>query len=280
MKSFELNSKILFKGKFSRRDFISSNVVAMLEGSDKKLKDEYIILSAHYDHLGIGPAINGDSIYNGVMDNAMGVAGLIEIAKYLSNSDTKLKRSVIFLFVTGEEKGTLGSRYYTDHPIKPLYKTVANINIDGLAFIDTFKKIVGIGSEYSTFSEFMKEVCDSMNLELSTIPAEFRQFASFNLSDQIAFAEVGIPAILTMDYPDYNNIENTDGINKLIDYSENIYHSPFDDLNQEINLDATFQHLEYIVKLTELLANSEKTIEWNKGVPFNSARLRIKAERR
>ena len=122
IKSFPLKTQIKFKGEFFQRDFISHNIVGMLEGSDAKLKDEFIIVSAHYDHLGIGPAINGDSIYNGVFDNAAGVAALLETARMFWEKTYVNKRSIIFLLTTAEEKGLLGSYFYTLNPLAPLYK--------------------------------------------------------------------------------------------------------------------------------------------------------------
>ena len=157
MKSFELNTDLSFKGEFKEKDFLSPNIIGMIKGNDKNLNDSYLILSAHYDHLGIGKPINGDSIYNGASDNAMGVSGLLEIARILKQNKNKISRSILFILLTGEEKGLLGSTYYTDNPIVPLYKTIADINIDGLAFYDEFKSVIGVGSEYSTLKNFLNQ---------------------------------------------------------------------------------------------------------------------------
>ena len=155
IKSFDLKTKMRFRGVFKERDFISSNVIGMIEGSDPELKNTYLIISAHYDHLGIGEPVKGDSIYNGALDNALGVSVLLELAKSFSSLESRPKRSIIFIATTGEEKGLLGSIYYTDNPLVPLHKTIANVNIDGIAMFRDFSSIVGIGMEYSTLDRFL-----------------------------------------------------------------------------------------------------------------------------
>ncbi len=280
MHSFELKGKISFNGLFKERDFVSSNIVGMIRGSDYSLRDEYVLLSAHYDHLGIAEAVNGDSIYNGVMDNAIGCAALIELARAFSQLNPTPKRSIIFMLVTGEEKGLLGSKYYIDHPLRPLYKTVANLNIDGLAFIDKFNSIVLVGEELSNLKEFAEPALKSMGLTISTAPEEFETNDNFTRSDQVAFASAGIPAMLTMDGLDYRKISKNEAVALLYNYGQNKYHTPFDDLSQKIDYDASFLHIEAIYRIVEKLVNSEKTPKWNEGVPYQYERLRTNAEKR
>lgn len=277
MRSFKLHSRISFKGEFARRDFLAPNIIGMISG--KTNVDSYLIISAHYDHLGIGEPVNGDSVYNGVFDNALGVAVVLELVKVLGQNNF-LNRSIIFLLITGEEKGLLGSAYYTDHPVVPLYKTIANINIDGVPVIDRFKSIVGVGSELSTIIEQLKKTADEFKLNIKDLPAEFSQTESFNRSDQIAFAKAGIPSLLVVDAPDYENISKEEGIAKIIDYSENYYHTPFDDLNLPINYDAVNQYCEFMFNFIIDLANSDTEPQWNEGVPYSVARLRTIAERK
>lgn len=280
LKSFPLNSKISFKGIFKERDFLAPNVIGLLEGSDPKLKDTYIIVTAHYDHLGIGPVVNNDSIYNGVYDNAAGAAVLIELAKEFSKSTSPPKRSIVFLLLTGEESGLLGSKYYTDNPIVPLYKTISNINIDGVASFDNFKSIVGIGREYSTLEEFLNRTAEKFGLDVIPIPENFVQVESFTRSDQYAFADAGVPAILIAEGPDYVNLTYQEGMEKLIYYAENIYHTPFDDLSLPINFDAVIQHAEILYDFIFNLADSDNQPEWVKGSPYINARLRSIAEKK
>jgi hypothetical protein len=280
MKSFSLNVKLSFDGVFKEREFISRNIVGMIEGNDPKLKDSYLIISAHYDHLGIGLPIMGDSIYNGVFDNAIGVAAVLELAKILKAEEKKLKRSAIFLFLTGEEKGLIGSTFYVDHPVVPLYKTIAAINVDGIAVFDEFKSVVGIGAEYSTLEWFFNKAVEVLDLKISAIPSQFQQKESFYKSDQITFAIAGIPSILTMDGIDYKHISREEGLRRFINYSENIYHTPFDDLSQDMNLNASIQHIELLYMSSYYLLTNDEEPVWKKDAPFLNARLRSIAEGR
>ncbi len=280
MQSFFLNCQLSFKGHFVERDFLSPNVIGLLEGSDPVLRDSYIIISAHYDHLGIGPSINGDSIYNGAFDNAIGIAGLLELVRIFSKEKQNLKRSLIFLCVTAEEKGLLGSYYYTTSPPIPLYKTIANVNIDGLAVFDRFKSVVGIGSEYSSLGKYLEKVASKLNLTVSTIPEGFANWTSFYVSDQAAFAQAGVPSILSYEGLEPENKSFDETLNWYINFSENIYHSPFDDLNQAVNFAATIQHLSIIYDFINELANSKDEPYWYDFSPFLSARLISKAERK
>ena len=280
MESFPLKTKLSFEGKFRRNDFISSNIIGMIRGSDPDLRNSYIAVSAHYDHLGTGPEMLGDSIYNGVLDNAIGVAGLLEIARIFRNSGLKPKRSIIFLLTTGEEKGLLGSQYYVDHPPFPLYKTVANVNIDGLNFIGKMKTIIGIGSELSTLENFLEKAAAAEGLELTGIPPQFEQFEAFSMSDQMSFAKAGIPAILVYEGAKYENLEDEETLSRLIDYSSNIYHTPFDDLTIDIDYEGAIQHLRVIFRLINSIANSEESPEWQNNTPYINERLRSRAEKR
>ncbi|MBI1933732.1 MAG: M20/M25/M40 family metallo-hydrolase [Ignavibacteriales bacterium] len=280
IKSFPLNVKLSFSGNFLERDFISYNVAAMLEGSDDILKNQYLIISAHYDHLGIGPEINGDSIYNGVADNAVGVAAVLEIARSISQMKYKPKRSIIFLFLTGEEKQLLGSSYYTDHPIVPLFKTIANVNIDGISMFDKIKSIIGIGNEFSTLQKFLQKTANDLNLTLTNIPPQFEQHESFYLSDQIAFAQAGIPSIMLMEGNDYENLNKSEGNEILINFAKNVYHTPFDDLSQKINFNAASQFIGILENFILKIANADEIPEWNENSPFKNIRLKTIAEQR
>jgi hypothetical protein len=281
LSSFELQSRISFDGKFDERDFIGRNLIGMVEGRDNDLKDTYIILSAHYDHLGIGPEVKGDSIYNGVMDNALGVAALLEISRLFAELQSKPKKSVIFLFLTGEEKGLLGSKYYIDHPSRPLYKTIANINIDGLAAFDEFKDIIGVGAELSSLENDLINVAQSFGLEVSSIPDDyFYESESISRSDQFSFMKAGIPSILLTEGLNYKNTTYQQGLDRLIQWTETVYHTPFDDLNQNLNFDAAQQHTRLIFKFSLLLANKTDPPQWNPGSPYINARLQSIAEKR
>jgi len=280
LRSFQLPISASFRGSFQQRDFLAPNVIGLLKGSDDHLQNSYVIISAHYDHLGIGPPVEKDSIYNGVFDNGAGVAAVLEIAKALVLMPEKPKRSVIFLFTAGEEKGLLGSSYYVDHPIVPLYKTVANINVDGLAMFDTFNDIVGVGTELSTLGELLEQVASELELRVSPIPPPFLRTVPFARSDQISFAKAGIPALLIMEGSNYRHTKKEKGLQRMIDWGRKIYHTPFDDLQQPINLEAAQQQAQILLAVCYALANVDEAPQWKKGVPYINARLQSIAEKR
>jgi hypothetical protein len=281
MMSFNLKTRISFDGQFSERDFLAKNIIGLLNGNHGKLKGSYLLISAHYDHLGIGPVIEGDSIYNGVFDNAMGVSAVLELARILSKRLDKPKRSIVFLFVTGEEKGLLGSSYYSEHPAVPLYQTVANINVDGLAAFDTFNEVIAIGAEYSSLQDDLLNVLKFKSISLGSIPREYFSVSeNMSRSDHYSFAKVGIPFILLMEGLDYKNTTREEGIHRMIYWQKNIYHSPSDDLDQTINYNAVRQHCEILLEFILYLANNPKAPEWRSGTPFINARLQTIAEKR
>lgn len=280
LKSFPLNISLTFKGEYLQRDFLAQNVAGMIEVNDSGLKDSYLIISAHYDHLGIGPAVNGDSIYNGALDNAIGVSVLLELARHFSESNNSVKRSIIFLAVTGEEKGLLGSTYYTDNPLVPLYKTIANLNIDGIALFRDFQTVVGVGAEFSTLENILSETAANMGLQVEPIPPQFKVVEAFNQSDQLSFASAGIPSILLLEGTKNKNMTEEEVLYAFIDYMINRYHTPFDDLDQEIDYLAAAQHAAILFDLVYSLSNSDEVPEWKAGSPFINARLRSIAEKR
>jgi hypothetical protein len=280
MKSFPLPGKISFQGKFKERDFRSSNIIAMIEGSDPILKNSYLLLTAHYDHLGIGVSVNGDSIYNGLMDNASGTSALLEIARMLSHPDIKLRRSVIIAFLTGEERGFLGSQYYCLNPVVPLHKTVANINIDGISMFERIRSVIGIGGELSSLGTALERSLEGTGIVREEIPETVFRGDQFRLSDQYIFAQAGIPAILVSEGFRYEQTPYNDGILRYIEWSENIYHSPFDDLQQPVNYDAAAQHTTIIAQFVKFLANDRREPEWFDHVPYRKERLRTRAEKR
>ena len=175
------------------RTIESKNVVARLEGSDPTLKNEYVVYTAHWDHLGIGPAVNGDRIYNGAQDNAAGTAGLLEIARAFTKLPAPPKRSILFLSVTAEEQGLLGSQYYAVTPIYPLAKTVANINMDGINVFGRTKDITLIGLGASDLDEYAKDAAGEQGRVIRPDPEPEKGF--YYRSDHFNFAKQGVPAL-------------------------------------------------------------------------------------
>jgi hypothetical protein len=280
IESFPLAVRASFSGRFRDRDFIASNVLGMLPGNDPLLRDSYVLVTAHYDHLGVGPAVRGDSIYNGVVDNAIGCAAVLEMVRVLCAAQTPLRRSIIFLFTAGEEKGLLGARYYCAHPARPLSRTIADLNIDGLAILDRFREIVGVGAEWSTLGDHLDRVAQRAGLTVGSIPAVFGASRAFLLSDQYAFAEAGVPSMLVMEGLAYENFDDEEGRRAFIRWGRERYHSPFDDLQQPLSRDAAAQHLELLVDLVVDLANTFEAPQWKPGAPYAAARLRSLARER
>lgn len=278
--SFSLPVRASFRGSFQQRDFLAANVAAMLPGREAQIKNPYLLVTAHYDHLGLGPSVRGDSIYNGVFDNALGVAAALEIARAFTLLPRRTSRSLVFLFTTGEEHGLLGATYYADHPLVPLHQTAANLNIDGLAVFDTFDDLVGVGAELSTLGDILREVAGEIGLTVSEVPAPFSASTAFARSDQFALATAGIPAILIMEGQRYRNTSYQDGLQRMIRWGQEVYHSPFDDLQQALNYEAATQHTRALFAFCYALAERPEPPHWRVNTPFNNARLRSIAENR
>ncbi len=280
MRSFSLKTSASFRGVFQQRDFLAHNLIGGWEGSDSALKDSYVLLTAHYDHLGVGTAVQGDSIYNGVFDNAIGVAAVLEIARALTALSGRPRRSLLFLFLTGEEKGLLGSNYYVEHPIVPLHRTIANINVDGLALFDTFNDVAAVGAEFSSLQESLQQVAAALGLRLSAVPDYFTGTQPFARSDQVVFAQAGIPSLLVMEGLDYRHTSKEEGWQRFLQWGEQFYHAPADDLHQPLNFAAAQQHAQLLFALSYELANGLRAPEWKPDTPFIHARLQTLAEKR
>ncbi|MBD3224421.1 MAG: M20/M25/M40 family metallo-hydrolase [Caldithrix sp.] len=280
MYSFPLNTRLSFRGEFKEREFIASNVIGVLHGAETNLDEPYVVVSSHFDHLGVGLPVKGDSIYNGAIDNAIGVAATLEIARTLKRTSRSLLRSVIFLFVTAEEKGLLGSRYYLSHSPLPHYKIAANINIDGIAIFDRFNSVVGVGKNYSELGDILVAMAEKYGMYATDVPAQFLSFESFARSDQMAFAQAGIPSILIMDGLDYENLTTMEGLKRWQNWIDKRYHTPTDDLNQPIDYRAVEQHVQFLYDYIVRVANHNQSIQWNEDAPFINIRLQSQAEKR
>ncbi|HEY7944168.1 MAG TPA: M28 family metallopeptidase, partial [Casimicrobiaceae bacterium] len=190
---FRLMPRIKATVSVQRGEVESQNVAGILRGSDPALKDQYVVLSAHLDHLGIGGAVKGDTIYNGAMDNAAGVAAVLEIAEELHASSAKPRRSILFVAVTGEEKGELGSRYFAAHPTVPASAMVANVNIDMFLPLFPLKTLMVLGLDESDLGGDIRAVAKELRLAVQADPEPQRN--RFIRSDQYSFIKAGIPAL-------------------------------------------------------------------------------------
>jgi Zn-dependent M28 family amino/carboxypeptidase len=248
----------------------SRNVVAKLEGSDAKLKDEYVIYTAHWDHFGIGEKVNGDSIYNGALDNASGTAGLLTIAKAFKAMKTPPKRSILFLSVTAEEQGLLGSQYYAVTPIYPLAKTVANINMDGMNTWGPTKDMVVIGLGNSQLDDFAKAAAAAQGRTLRGDAEPEKGF--YYRSDHFNFAKQGVPAFDPDAGIEYVGKPASFGEEKRDEYTANDYHKPQDEIKPGWDLTGGAQDLQLFLTMGYRIANAARMPEWSAGNEFKAIR--------
>jgi Zn-dependent M28 family amino/carboxypeptidase len=228
----------------------------MLPGSDPKLKDEYVVMSGHLDHIGVGEPINGDSINNGAMDDASGVASILEISRMLHESNVKLKRSVVFLTVTGEEKGLLGSRYFAAHPTINEKNIVADINLDMFLPLHALHYIEVQGLAESTLGDEIRAVAKEAGVEVQADKEPQRNL--FIRSDQYNFIRKGIPALAFK----FGYIPGSPEEKLHKDWLKNRYHAPSDDLNQPVDKPAAAQFNQIILHLIERVANANARPQW------------------
>ncbi len=259
-----------FKIQNTLRKADSRNVVAKLEGSDPALKDEYVVYTAHWDHLGRDPEIKGDQIYNGARDNASGTAGLIEIARAYSKMPTPPKRSILFLSVTAEEQGLLGAKYYAENPLYPLKKTLANINMDEL---NTFGKssdmvIVGLGN--STLDDIVTDVLKSKGRTVTGDAQPEKGF--YYRSDHFEFAKQGVPALDPEGGVEFPGKPAGWGKQKREEFDEKDYHKPSDEVKADWDLSGAVDDLMVFLETGYRVAQGDKFPEWKPGTEFKAKR--------
>lgn len=253
---FPLAVSIKARATVRKKDVESANLVAQLPGSDPRLKSEYVVLSAHLDHLGIGEPINGDRIYNGAMDNAAGSAVLLDMVASLKKQSKKLKRSLLFVFVTGEEKGLLGSRYFTAHPTVKPGSMIANINIDMFLPIVPLKVLTVYGLAESDMGDAAREVAQSLGVQVQPDPEPQRN--AFIRSDQYNFIRHGIPALAMGVGFEKGSPEQQIFKNWLTER----YHAPSDDTNQPVDLAAASKYEEIVRALAIKTADEAQRPQW------------------
>lgn len=247
----------------------SYNVIGKITGTTHP--DEVVIYTAHWDHLGIGrPDATGDSIYNGAIDNASGTAGLLELARVFKTLKKAPERTIVFLSVTAEEQGLLGSKYYTENPIYSPEKTVANINIDGLNAFGKTKDMVIIGEGQSDLEDYLKEEVEKNG---GTVTYESHPEAGmYYRSDHFNFAKVGIPAIFTGSGVDVVGKGKEYGMQLEEDYNTNHYHRPSDNYDSTWTFEGGIQDLKLLFSLGKRLAYSNEWPQWKGGSEFKKLR--------
>jgi len=240
----------------------SANVVGILPGSDEKLRNEHVVVLGHLDHEGIGHEVNGDRLYNGALDNAAGIAGMLEAARALAASATRPRRSVIFLAVTAEEKGLLGSEYYARNPTRPVDSLVAAVNIDMPVLLYDFTDVIAFGATHSSLEQVVASAAKEAGLAMS--PDPMPDEALFTRSDHYRFVQQGVPAIFLS--TGWNTAAGAgEGGKAFTGFLATNYHKPSDDLSQPINYTAgaLFARVNYLIART--IANADERPRWNDG---------------
>ncbi len=264
-----LKASMAIKNKLRTID--SQNVLARLEGSDQQLKDEYVVYSAHWDHLGIGaPDKKGDKIYNGALDNASGVATVLEIAHAFTQVQPQPKRSILFLMVTAEEQGLLGSQYYATNPLYPLNKTLANINIDGVNQWGHTKDLTVVGMGASDLDDYLKTAADEQGRVLRPDPEPEKGF--YYRSDHFNFAKQGVPALDPDSGIDFVGKDAAYGKAKRDEYTDIDYHQPSDEIKPDWDLSGAVDDAQLLFAVGYRVANTSKLPEWKPGNEFKAKR--------
>jgi Zn-dependent M28 family amino/carboxypeptidase len=269
-KPVSLGAKATFKIKNTLREVQSKNIVAKLEGSDPALKDEYVVYTAHWDHLGKDEKARGDQVYNGALDNASGTSALIEIAKALTKLPAKPKRSILFLSVTAEEKGLLGAKYYATNPLYPLAKTLANINIDGLNQWGRTKDYVVIGLGNSTIEDLLVEEARTQGRTIKPDAEPEKGF--YYRSDHFEFAKQGVPALHSDAGIEYIGKPEGYGQEKRDEYTNNDYHKPSDEIKADWDLSGAVEDAQLLLKLGYRIAEGTEWPSWKAGTEFKARR--------
>ena len=260
-RGFDLGATAALSRRSNHKLLHSANVAALLPGTDRKLRREYVVLSAHLDHLGEHGPEEGDRIYNGAVDNAGGVAVMLEVARALS-AGPRLKRSVIFLATTGEEKGLLGARAFVADPPAPLDAIVANVNIDGLLAFYDFSDLNARGAEHSTIAEAVAAAAGAIGAAIA--PDPFPQFSLFFRSDQYAFVRRGVPSVFVL--PGVAaGLDGKNGGEVWSSYMSTHYHQPSDDMSLPWDWNAARRFAEFHRLLMEGLANAPSRPQWYEG---------------
>ncbi|UCD25889.1 MAG: M28 family peptidase [Gemmatimonadota bacterium] len=253
----------------------SRNVVARIPGNERP--DEHVIYMAHWDHLGIDRSLQGDQIYNGALDNATGTAGLLELAEAFMSLEERPARSILFLAVTAEEQGLLGSAYYGSNPLYPLDKTVAAINMDAMNILGSMNDVVVIGLGNSELDEYLADAARSQQRVL--VPDAEPQAGYYYRSDHFSLAKVGVPALYAGEGTDHVE-HGTEWTQEWRDqYLAENYHKPSDEYSDDWDLSGAIDDLRLYFRIGYRLANESTFPNWSEGTEFKATRDAMMAER-
>ncbi|HYB97163.1 MAG TPA: M28 family metallopeptidase [Vicinamibacterales bacterium] len=259
--AFDLATRISMTTESTHQDVDSANVVAKLEGSDPALKNEHVVYIAHVDHFGRGVAMNGDDIYNGAHDNASGVAIVLEIARTFAALPEKPRRSIVFLFVTAEERGLLGSDYFARHPTVPANSIVADLTLDMPFLFHPLLDIVPYGAQHSTLSGPVTRAAQHLGIEIATDPIP--EQVLFIRSDHYSFVRQGVPSLFIKSGFKTGDARDGGAINAA--YRRDVYHKPNDDMSQSFDFGAGAAHAKVNFLTGWLVAQDAAKPQWNPG---------------
>jgi Zn-dependent M28 family amino/carboxypeptidase len=266
-----LKGKASFQIENTARTINSNNVLGLIEGSDPKLKHEFVIYSAHWDHLGIDtrlPGAHTQQIYHGALDNASGIAALLELAKAYKALPKAPKRSVLFIATTAEERGLLGAKYYASHPLYPLQHTVANINIDGINAWGRTAQIENVTSGHSSMDDLLVKYAKTQGRAVDTDSRP--ELGSFYRADQLEFARVGVPVLYTKARSRYLNQPDSYAHEMVDSYVAHDYHQVTDDVRGNWDFRGAVQDIALLFQVGLDVAQGT-TPAWNAGSEFKAA---------
>ena len=270
-----LNARASFDIDVSVRRIQSKNVVAKLPGSD--LPDEYVVYTAHWDHLGRDSTMEGDQIFNGALDNASGTASLLEIAEAFTRLETPPRRSILFLAVTAEEKGLLGAKYYATNPLYPLDHTVANINMDGINQWGSTSDVTVIGLGNSTLDDVLSRVLATENRTIRPDAEPEKGF--YYRSDHFEFAKEGVPALYIDAGTEFIGKDPGYGMQKRDEYTTTDYHALSDHVKPDWDLNGAIDDARVLFRVGYVVAQSPQIPEWKSGAEFKAKRDSMMAAR-
>jgi Zn-dependent M28 family amino/carboxypeptidase len=251
------------------KDMTVKNVGGIIEGTD--LKDEYVVFTAHHDHLGVGTPVDGDSIYNGALDNASGTSAFLNMARVFSEMNQKTRRSLLFLAVGAEEKGLLGAKYYAANPSVPPAKMAANINTDGLNVFGKTTDITYVGLGRSDIDDLLLPLAESMGRTVK--PDQQPEQGFFYRSDHFAFARIGVPAFYGGMGRDFVGKPEGFATEVVENYNRMKYHTVFDQVGADWDLSGAVEDVRLYVRLAQAIANADQKRMWRAGDEFEAARL-------
>jgi len=248
----------------------SRNAVARVEGSDPVLRNEIVVFTAHWDHLGIGKPADGDSIYNGALDNATGVSGVMEIAARFAEEKKSLKRSALFVFTTGEESGLLGATHYVENPLYPLTHTVAVINVDGLNVWGRTSDMVVVGYGQSDLDQLLRDVIAAMDRTIA--PDSEPEKGYYYRSDHFPFARAGVPALYADSGVEFRERPQGWGMERRREYVAQRYHKPQDEYSEAWDLSGALEDMEALFQVGYTLASTDRVAQWSEKSEFRRVR--------